>query len=171
MNKLFLRDELVDDSLYSNLRYDLSSNDIKRLCEKYLNGLYVPRVACTLFLYLDGLLKYSHNGRLYSQYYELINIRAEKVDGLLCAVYKSDLRIVNCGMLSPEGIPNQFVYCEGYDCSCEAEYTHIRQYLKKNLSKLSSCDVKKISNFIKLSRYNPDNQEMLFLLSQMTDEG
>lgn len=169
MNKLFSKNALIDDSLYSNLRYDLSSNEIKRLCEKYLNGLYDSGVADTLFLYLAELLKSCHSAGLYSRYYKLINIRAGKVDGLLCAGFENDSRIVNCGMLRPGSIPNQFVYCQGYDCSCRKEYVYINQYLEKNLSKLPSYDVEKISNFIRLSRYNPVNEEILFLISQIDD--
>ncbi|MBR1741444.1 MAG: site-specific integrase [Lachnospiraceae bacterium] len=84
MNKIFSKNGVIGEELYNNLRYDISSKKIKRLCEKYLNGLYANGVSETLFSYIAALLlKTSGDKDLYDRYRGAICVRAKYFDNML----------------------------------------------------------------------------------------
>lgn len=177
MSKIFSKNGRIGEELYSNLRYDISSKKIKRLCEKYLNGLYAHGVSETLFSYIVGLLRTSGDKDLYDRYHEAVCVRARYFDGITSPDCRDEQFVVHCDMLRASGIPNQYVYCKGYDCSCRAEYENIKRFVKDNIAlppgdyrKLHTGDINRIKSFLKSSRFDPDNVDMFALLDSLNDD-
>ena len=176
MSKIFSKNGRIGEELYSNLRYDISSKKIKRLCEKYLNGLYAHGVSETLFSYIAGLLRTSGDKDLYDRYHEAVCVRARYFDGITSPDCRDEQFVVHCDMLRASGIPNQYVYCKGYDCSCRAEYENIKRFMEDNIAlpstdhaKLHIREIEQIGHFLASSRFYPANQEMYRLLDGLRD--